>query len=111
MRKLAEHGWSWDAELALQQLEKLTEEHEINLLRRLDRYPEMVANAAQNAEPYAVAGYLRELAAEFHAYYNAHKMLVDDPAIRAARVALSEAVRQVLSNGLSLLGVSAPESM
>ncbi|MFT6274821.1 MAG: arginyl-tRNA synthetase [Halioglobus sp.] len=111
MRKLAEHGWSWDAELALQQLEKLTAEHEINLLRRLDRYPEMVANAAQNAEPYAVAGYLRELAAEFHAYYNAHKMLVDDPAIRAARVALSEAVRQVLSNGLSLLGVSAPESM
>lgn len=111
MRKLAEQGWSWDADLALQQLDKLTEQHEITLLRRLDRYPEMVANAAQNAEPHAVAGYLRELAAEFHAYYNAHKMLVDDPAIRAARVALSESVRQVLSNGLSLLGVSAPESM
>ncbi|MCL4106113.1 UNVERIFIED_CONTAM: hypothetical protein GTU68_058419 [Idotea baltica] len=111
MRKLAEQGWSWDAKLALQQLDKLTEEHEVNLLRRLDRYPEMVANAALNAEPHAVAGYLRELAAEFHAYYNAHKMLVDDSSIRDARVALSEAVRQVMSNGLSLLGVSAPESM
>jgi arginyl-tRNA synthetase len=111
MRKLTEQDWSWDRELALQQLDNLTQEHEISLLRRLDRYPEMVANAAQNAEPYAVAGYLRELAAEFHGYYNAHKMLVDDPAIRAARVALSEAVRQVLKNGLSLLGVTAPESM
>ena len=111
MRKLSDRGWSWDTKLVAQQLHKLTEEHEISLLRRLDRYPEMVANAAQNAEPHVVAGYLRELAGEFHAYYNAHKMLVDDPDIRTARIALSEAVRQVLSNGLSLLGVSAPETM
>jgi arginyl-tRNA synthetase len=58
-----------------------------------------------------VASYLRELAGDFHTYYNAHKVLVDDPALRDARLALSEAVRQVIANGLDLLGVSAPESM
>ena len=58
-----------------------------------------------------MATYLRELAGDFHSYYNAHKILLDDPATRAARIALSEAVRQVIANGLDLLGVSAPESM
>lgn len=111
MRKMAEQGWQWDTEFALQQLDKLTEEHEKALLRRLNRYPEMVAGAALNAEPHLVAGYLRELAGDFHSYYNAHKMLVEDASLRAARVALSEAVRQVIANGLGLLGVSAPESM
>jgi len=71
----------------------------------------MVARAASNAEPHIVATYLRELAGDFHSYYNAHKMLVDDPEVRAARVALSEAVRQVIANGLGLMGISAPESM
>ena len=79
--------------------------------RRLDRFPEVVANAAENREPHTVAAYLRELAGEFHTWYNAHKMLVEDPAQRSARVALSEAVRQVIANGLDLLGVSAPETM
>ncbi len=111
MRKMAEQGWQWDTEFALQQLDKLSEEHEKALLRRLDRYPEMVAGAALHAEPHLVAGYLRELAGDFHSYYNAHKMLVEDASLRAARVALSEAVRQVIANGLGLLGVSAPESM
>ena len=71
----------------------------------------MVAGAAANSEPHVVAHYLRDLAADFHAWYNAHKTLVEDAALRDARLALSEAVRQVIANGLDLLGVSAPESM
>ena len=110
-RKLAEHGWQWHSDSALNHLDQLTEEHEKALLRRLDQYPEVVANAAAQNEPHAIANYLRELSAEFHTYYNAHKMLVDDQPLRDARLALSEAVRQVIANGLYLLGVSAPESM
>ena len=111
MRKLAEQGWQWQRESALQQLGELGEEHEKALLRRLDHYPEIVANAAANREPHNVATYLRELAGEFHTWYNAHKMLVEEQSLRDARLALSEAVRQVIANGLDLLGVSAPESM
>ncbi len=111
MRKLGDNGWTWDAASAMEHLERLTEEHETALLRRLDRYPEMVVNAARDSEPHNVATYLRELAGEFHTYYNAHKALVEDQPLRDARLALSQAVRQVLANGLHLLGLSAPESM
>ena len=111
MRKLAEQGWHWQAETALQHLDQLTEEQERALLRRLDRYPEVVANAALNSEPHSIATYLRELAGDFHTWYNGHKMLVEHPPLRDARVALSAAVRQVIANGLELLGVSAPEAM
>lgn len=111
MRKLSEQGWQWDAQFASQQLEHLTQEAEQTLLRALDRYPEIVAHAARNAEPHTVANFLRELAGAFHSYYNAHKMLVEDPSLRAARVALSQAVGQTIANGLALLGVSAPDSM
>ena len=89
----------------------MTEEQERALLRRLDRYPEVVANAALNSEPHTIATYLRELAGDFHTWYNGHKMLVEHPPLRDARVALSAAVRQVIANGLGLLGVSAPEAM
>jgi arginyl-tRNA synthetase len=111
MRKLAEQGWDWDAQSAVQYLDLLQEEHEKSLLRRLDRYPEVVANAALNSEPHTVATYLRELAGDFHTWYNAHKMLVEEPGLRNARVALSECVGQVIANGLDLLGVSAPQEM
>ncbi|GHD15620.1 arginine--tRNA ligase [Halioglobus japonicus] len=111
MRKLAEEGGSWDREAALADLDQLQEEHETALLRRLDRYPEVVANAARDSEPHTVANYLKDLAGDFHAWYNAHKTLVEDTQVRNARLALSEAVRQVIANGLDLLGVSAPESM
>ena len=67
--------------------------------------------AGENAQPQQIASYLRELAGEFHAYYNAHKVLVEDETLRAARLALSEGVRQVIANGLELLGVSAPQAM
>ena len=111
MRKLQEQGWEWKPETALQQLDQLVEEHEKALLRQLARYPEVVAGAALASEPHTVATYLRELAADFHTWYNAHKMLVEDAGLRNARVALCEAVRQVIANGLGLLGVSAPEAM
>jgi arginyl-tRNA synthetase len=111
LRKLAELGWEWDAASALEQLGELREEQEKSLLRQLDRYPEVVASAAINNEPHTVATYLRELAGDFHTCYNAHKMLVEDKPLRDARIALSEAVRQVVANGLDLLGVSAPETM
>ena len=111
MRKLQQQGWTWDAQGAMQHLDELGEEHETALLRRLDRFPEVVANAATNSEPHTVATYLRELAGDFHTWYNANKMLVEEQPLRDARLALSEAVRQVLANGLALLGVSAPEVM
>ena len=111
MRKLQEQGWSWEAQSAMQHLDELGDEHEKALLRRLDRYPEIVAHAATNNEPHTIATYLRELAGDFHTWYNASKMLVPEQAVRDARLALSEAVRQVIANGLDLLGVSAPEVM
>ena len=110
-RKLAEHGWDWAPARSLAALERLQEEHEKALLKRLDQYPEVVANAALASEPHTIANYLRELAGEFHSWYNAHKVLVEERDLRDARLALGEAVRQVIANGLHLLGVSAPETM
>jgi len=92
-------------------LELLTSERESALARTLDAYPEMLAKAAREAAPHDVAFYLRELAAQFHSYYNAERILVDDGELRSARLALCAAVRQTLANGLSLIGVSAPEKM
>jgi arginyl-tRNA synthetase len=92
-------------------LGQLTSEREAALARRLAEYPEVVAGAARELEPHAVAFYLRELARDFHSYYNAERILVEEEALRAARLALCAAVRQTLANGLSLLGVSAPEKM
>jgi len=77
----------------------------------MSRYPETLARAAEQLEPHQLTHYLKDLASLFHSYYNAHKVLVDDPALCRARVALSLAVRQVVANGLHILGVSAPESM
>ena len=84
---------------------------EIELMRALSRYPEIVELAAAGRAPQHIVHYLRELAATFHAYYNAHRVLVDDTALRNARVLLAVATAQVISNGLGLLGVSAPDSM
>jgi arginyl-tRNA synthetase len=92
-------------------LEPLKTEKEMALGQRLGEFPEVVAEAAREAAPHSVAFYLRELAAEFHSYYNAERILVEDEALRSARLALCAAVRQTLANGLSLLGVSAPEKM
>jgi arginyl-tRNA synthetase len=82
-----------------------------SLMARLAEYPEVVAHAARDVAPHALAFWLRELAAEFHGYYNAERFLVEDRPLRHARMALLAAARQVLRNGLDLIGVSAPERM
>jgi arginyl-tRNA synthetase len=92
-------------------LERLGGEREAALMQRLGEFPEVVASAARELAPHAVAFYLRSLAGEFHSYYNAERILVEDEATRRARLALCAAVRQVLANGLALLGVGAPERM
>jgi arginyl-tRNA synthetase len=92
-------------------LEALKGEKELRLAGRLEEYPDVVAEAARELAPHSIAFYLRELAADFHSYYNAERILVEDEALRKARLALCAAVRQTLANGLSLLGVSAPEKM
>src|ERR1043166_151783 len=82
--------------------ELLNNEKELKLASRLEEYPEMIAEAAKELAPHSVAFYLRELAADFHSYYNAERILVDDEVLRLARLALCAAVRQTLANGLSL---------
>jgi arginyl-tRNA synthetase len=92
-------------------LSPLTLEREFALLRRLGDFPEALDTACAELEPHQLAFTLRELAGEFHSYYNAERILVPDAPLRRARLALCVAVRQVLRNGLALLGVSAPETM
>ena len=99
------------SELAGADVTALVSEHETALLARLLEYPDAVENAARDLAPHLVAFYLRELAAEFHSYYNATRLLVEDENVKRARLALAASVRQVLRNGLALLGVSAPDSM
>ena len=92
-------------------LERLENTHEQALVKQLGLFPERVEAAALRREPHLVVTYLRELANHFHSWYNAHQFIVDDVELRNARLALALAVRQVLSNGLGLMGVSAPETM
>lgn len=92
-------------------LELLGGERELALMQRLAEFPPAIEAAARELAPHSLAFYLRSLAGEFHSYYNAERILVEDEALRAARLALCAAVRQALANGLALLGVSAPEKM
>jgi arginyl-tRNA synthetase len=92
-------------------LTPLTNAREQTLLNRLAQFPDLLAEAADELAPHQVAYYLKDLAADFHGYYNAERVLVDDEGLRNARLALLLATRQVLRNGLALLGVSAPEKM
>jgi arginyl-tRNA synthetase len=92
-------------------LRRLQESHEQELMVSLSRYPEVLESAAVLHEPHLLTHYLRELANDFHTYYNAHTFLVSDAELRNGRLNLIEATRQVIANGMRLLGVSAPESM
>ena len=94
-----------------EQLALLVEPQEKSLITMLSRYPEIVELAANNRAPQTLVHYLRDLANDFHTYYNAHKFLIEDAGLRDARLQLILATRQVLRNGLNLLGVSAPEKM
>ncbi len=99
------------AELKQADLSPLTQPHEIALMQRLSSYPETVADAASELAPHVIAHYLKELASELHSYYNEYKFLIEDEAVKIARLSLICATQQVLKNGLNLLGVSAPEKM
>ena len=104
--------WGGDtAALADAGLVPLSGERELALCARLREFPETVRYSAREYAPHSIAFYLKDLAADFHGWYNAERVLVDDDAVRSARLALALAVRQTLVNGLRLLGVSAPESM
>ena len=109
-RQLRERGME-TLETAAPDYGLLGESRELELLRTLSRYPEVVASAAASLEPHQVAYYLRDLATDFHTYYNAHPFLASENDLRLARLGLIDATRQVIANGLDLLGVSAPESM
>ncbi len=111
LRQAADKGLAVEPSPGVTNLERLTETHEQDLLKTLARYPELVEEAALNEEPHQITHYLRELANDFHTYYNAHQFLVEDIALRDARLKLILATRQVLRNGLNLIGVSAPETM
>ena len=111
LRKAAETGTSHGVDDGLRHLDELNETETLALVVSLARYPEVVATAAERLEPHDVANYLRELAADFHSFYNAHKILEGAREVTNARLALVKATRQVLASGLDLLGVSAPDSM
>jgi len=110
-KQLASRGWVHDQAEAAAHFALLTETHEQNLLKRLTHYPELVERAALAHEPHQLVHFLRDLANDFHTYYNAHAFLVDEEGLRNARLSLVAATRQVLANGLGLLGVTAPEEM
>ena len=111
LRQLEEKDLDHDRQHGLANLDLLSQDHEIQLIDRLSSYPELVVSAAIHAEPHQVVHYLRDLANDFHTYYNAHQFLVDEETLRNARLCLISAARQVVKNGLSLLGASAPEVM
>ena len=110
-RQLAEKGLCHDRKRGQTNYPRLTESHEDALMVELARYPEILEAAANNLEPQLLTQYLRDLANALHTYYNAHQFIVEDEGLRNARLNLVAAVRQVLHNGLNLVGVSAPEVM
>ena len=107
-RQLAEKSLDYDEGAAFG---TLTETHEKALMSSLSRYPEIIELAASNRAPQHLVHYLRDLANELHSYYNAHQYIVDDEALRNARLALIHATRTVIASGLAIIGVSAPDTM
>ncbi len=110
-RQLAEKSLAWDQANGRAHLDLLVEPQEKALLTMLSRYPEIVELAANNRAPQTLVHYLRDLANDFHTYYNAHAFIVDNEALRDARLYLISATRIVVANGLGILGVSAPDKM
>jgi arginyl-tRNA synthetase len=111
MKQLAARGLSFDGDAGLKNANLLTSEYEQALLSALAQFPEVIEQAALQRAPHSLTHYLRDLANAFHTYYNAEHFIVSDADLRNARLALVQGVQQVIRNGLTLLGVSAPESM
>ncbi len=110
-RQLGEKSLGWDEANGRAHLGLLVEPQEKALMTTLSRYPEIVELAANNRAPQHLVHYLRDLANDFHTYYNAHAFIVDDEGLRDARLYLVSAARIVIANGLGIIGVSAPEKM
>jgi arginyl-tRNA synthetase len=110
-RQLAEKGLEWQRDNGLEKLGGLAEAQVRPLMTSLSRYPEVIELAANNRAPQHLVHYLRELANDFHSWYNAEVFLVDDADLRDARLVLCRATQIVIANGLAIIGVSAPESM
>ena len=110
-RQLAEKSLEFDEANGISNFGLLKETHERALMTSLSRYPEIIELAATNRAPQHLVHYLRDLANELHSYYNAHQFIVDDGALRDARLALISATRNVIAGGLAIIGVSAPDSM
>ena len=102
---------NWDQDNGRANLGKLTAAQEKSLMSALSRYPEIIELAAKNRAPQTLVHYLRDLVSDFHSSYSAHKVLVDDAGLRDARLTLYAAVKTVVANGLTILGVSAPDEM
>lgn len=111
VRELGERGYTYDQEAGLAALADLPEAAAEELAKRITAWPDAVAGAARNKAPHQLTHVLRDLAQAFHAWYNGNKVLVDESNIRNARLALAIAVKNIIANGLALLGVSAPETM
>ena len=110
-RQLVERGIVLDPACGLAALGRLTEPQELQLIKRLASYPETIQQCAVQRAPHTLVHYLRDLANDFHSYYSAHQFIVDDVDLRDARLTLALAAQVVIRNGLTLLGVSAPDTM
>jgi arginyl-tRNA synthetase len=110
-RQLAEKNLSFDQLQGLDSLNLLVEGHELELVKVMSHYNELIQRAGTQHEPHQLTYYLRDLAQALHSYYNAHQFIVEDDALRNARLCLISAARQIIRNGLRLLGVSAPDRM
>jgi arginyl-tRNA synthetase len=117
LRQLADRGLSHEPTIGRSSLDRLVHPHERRLMVAMTRYPEVISLAAATRSPHTLVNYLRDLANDFHGAYSAGnenpdlRVIVEDTATREARLSLFTAARQVLRNGLSILGVSAPDSM
>jgi arginyl-tRNA synthetase len=111
MRQLEERGLQHDAARGAAELGRLTEPQETKLIKRLCAFPETVEYCAVQRAPHGLVHYLRDLANDFHTYYSAHQFLVEEEALRDARVSLALATQIVIRSGLGLVGVSAPDTM
>jgi arginyl-tRNA synthetase len=111
MRQLKERGLAHDAAHGLACLDELVEPQELQLIKRVSAFPEIVRQCAMLRAPHTLVHYLRDLANDFHTNYSAHQFIVEDAGLRDARLDLALATQAVIRNGLELLGVSAPETM
>ena len=111
LRQLREQDLSWERQIGLQALHLLDDKEVSELLMLLSSYPDTVRQAAASYAPWQVVNLLRELASSFHFWYDSYRILIDAPELRNARLCLAMAVREVLRNGLGILGINAPETM